>query len=206
VDPLFEHILPLVPGITGKLEKGIEVLDVGCGRGRALMAMAEAFPQSRFTGYELSDEAVQWANTQATDRGLKNILFEQRDLATFHQDSPKDAFDFITAFDAIHDQARPDHVLAGIHRALKPGAVFLMQDIAGSSNVAEDRNHPIGTLLYTISCSHCMTVSLAQNGLGVGAMWGEKLTRQFLADAGFQNVECHKLEHDIQNNYYLTQK
>jgi len=206
VDPLFEHILPLAPGVVEKLEAGIEVLDVGCGRGRALLAMAERFPQSRFTGYDLSDEAMRWANTRAVDRGLDNIVFEQRDLTTFHEDSPREAFAFITAFDAVHDQARPDHLLAGIHRALTSDGTFLMQDIAGSSNVAEDRSHPIGTLLYSISCSHCMTVSLAQDGLGLGAMWGEKQARRFLNNAGFSNVQRQTLEHDFQNYYYLARK
>lgn len=79
-----------------------------------------------------------------------------------------------------------------------------MQDIGASSNVAENIEHPIGTMLYTISCMHCMTVSLAQGGLGVGPMWGEKLTKEFLARAGFTNVQRHTLEHDFQNYYYVA--
>ena len=204
VDPLFEHLLPLVPGLTMALDNGIEVLDVGCGRGKALLKMAAEFPQSRFTGVDLSVEATREAAKEAEALGLVNVKFEVRDLSDFHETAPLAAFDFITAFDAIHDQARPDHVLAGIRRALKPGGVFLMQDIGASSNVAENKDHAIGTLLYGLSCTHCMTVSLAQGGLGVGAMWGEQLTRDFLKDAGFRHIDRHTLSHDIQNYYYIV--
>lgn len=204
VDPLFEHLLPLVPGITMALDNGIEVLDIGCGRGKALLKMAAEFPNSRFTGWDLNAEATDAARRESQALGLKNVKFEVRDLSDFHQTAAPAAFDFITAFDAIHDQARPDHVLAGIRRALKPDGVFLMQDIGASSNVAENKDHVIGTLLYSLSCTHCMTVSLAQGGLGVGAMWGEQLTREFLANAGFRHIDRHTLSHDIQNFYYIV--
>jgi cyclopropane fatty-acyl-phospholipid synthase-like methyltransferase len=186
------------------LHNGIDVLDVGCGRGKALLAMAKKFPNSRFTGWDLSAEATRDAANEANALGITNVIFEVRDLSDFDKSAPPAAFDLITAFDAIHDQARPDHVLAGIRRALRPDGVFLMQDIGASSNVAENRDHLIGTLLYSLSCTHCMTVSLAQGGLGVGAMWGETMTREFLTNAGFGNVERHTLPHDIQNYYYLV--
>jgi len=200
---LFDHLLPLIPDFIERLENGIDVLDVGCGRGRALLRLAEHFPESRFTGWDLSAEAIEWANREAARLELRNVKFEPRDLSDFHRSAPEAQFDLVTAFDAIHDQARPDHVLAGIRRTLKPGGCFFMQDIAASSNVAENLQHPIGPLIYTISCSHCMTVSLAQGGLGVGAAWGENLARRFLKEAGFPKVERHTLEHDFQNYYYV---
>ena len=166
--------------------------------------MAQAFPESRFTGYDLSSEAIAYAQARARELGLRNVRFVARDLTDFDQTAETAAFDFVTAFDAIHDQARPDRVLAGIRRTLAPGGTFLMQDIGASSNVHENRDHPIGTLLYGISCSHCMTVSLAQGGLGVGAVWGEQLTREFLAHAGFTRIEKRTLPHDIQNYYYIV--
>ncbi len=201
VAALFDGVLPLVPGLAEALERGLDVLDVGCGSGRVLHALAERFPASRFTGYELSAEAVAEARALARDLGLRNTHFEVRDVADLAVDR---GFDLITAFDAIHDQARPDHVLAGIRRALRPDGLFLMQDIGASSNVAANTGHLIGTLLYSLSCTHCMTVSLAQGGLGVGAMWGETMTREFLNNAGFHQVERHTLPHDIQNYYYLV--
>jgi hypothetical protein len=81
-----------------------------------------------------------------------------------------------------------------------------MQDISGSSHVANDIAHPIGTFLYTISCMHCMTVSLAQEGEGLGAMWGEGKTREYLQKAGFRSIETRRLAHDIQNNWYVVRK
>ncbi len=202
---LTDHILPLVPGLTVKLNRGIDVLDVGCGRGEAMIMLAEQFPRSNFWGFDLSAEAIAYAREKAERLGLRNVLFQIRDLATFHEDAPIAAFDLVTAFDAIHDQGRPDHMLRGVRRALKPGGVFLAQDIAADSNVAKNLEHPIGALIYTISCMHCMTVSLAQEGgLGVGAAWGEQMTIQFMEEAGFSKVERHKLSHDIQNYYYVA--
>jgi hypothetical protein len=81
-----------------------------------------------------------------------------------------------------------------------------MQDIKGSSQVHKNIGHPIGTFLYTVSCLHCMTVSLAQGGEGLGAMWGEEKTREYLQRAGFRSVEKHELAHDIQNNWYVVRK
>ncbi|TVR46480.1 MAG: class I SAM-dependent methyltransferase [Puniceicoccaceae bacterium] len=206
VDALFDHLLPLVPDILPGLDSGIDVLDVGCGRGEALLALAKAYPKSRFTGYDLSVEAIDHATAVAAARGLHNARFQARDLTDFDQSAPAGAFDFVTAFDAIHDQARPDRVLAGIHRTLRPGGTFFMQDIGASSNMAENRDHPLGPLLYGLSCCHCMTVSLAQGGLGLGAMWGEQASRRFLAKAGFTWVERHTLEHDVMNYYYVMRK
>jgi SAM-dependent methyltransferase len=204
VAALLDHILPLVPGLTLALQNGISVLDIGCGRGRALHFLAEKFPCSRFTGFDLSEDAIAYARDRANRSGLGNLRFEVRDLTTFNHEAPDAAYDLVTAFDAIHDQARPDNVLAGIRRSLKAGGVFLMQDIRASSAIAENRDHPLGTLLYTISCMHCMTVSLAQGGMGLGAMWGEQKAIEFLKSAGFANVEIRTLEHDIQNNYYVA--
>jgi hypothetical protein len=112
----------------------------------------------------------------------------------------------VTTFDAIHDQAKPLSVLKGIYRTLRRDGVYLMQDIKGSSQVHKNIDHPLGTLLYTVSCMHCMTVSLAQGGEGLGAMWGEEKTREYLKQAGFHSIEKHELAHDIQNNWYVVRK
>ncbi|MCB1814592.1 MAG: transcriptional regulator, partial [Candidatus Competibacteraceae bacterium] len=107
---------------------------------------------------------------------------------------------------AIHDQRDPARVLREIHTALRPDGVFLMQDIRASSELHRNMDHPVAPLLYTVSCMHCTTVSLAQGGAGLGAMWGEEMALSMLADAGFQRVEVKQLEHDFQNNYYLARK
>ena len=97
-------------------------------------------------------------------------------------------------------------MLKGIHRAVTPDGAYLMQDISGTSHMDRDIEHPIGTFLYAISCMHCMTVSLAQGGEGVGAMWGEEKTRDYLQRAGFRSITTHRLAHDIQNNWYVVLK
>jgi 2-polyprenyl-3-methyl-5-hydroxy-6-metoxy-1,4-benzoquinol methylase len=203
---LESHIIPLVPGLDDRLSKGIRMLDVGCGRGRILNRLASLYPASRFVGIDLSQEAIAFARQEASKAGRGNVEFRAADLSDFDRTAEKEAFDFITTFDAIHDQGRPLNVLVGIQRALKPGGTYLMQDISGSSHVHKDIEHPIGTLLYTVSCMHCMTVSLAQGGEGLGAMWGEEKTREYLQKAGFRSVTKHRLAHDIQNNWYVVDK
>jgi 2-polyprenyl-3-methyl-5-hydroxy-6-metoxy-1,4-benzoquinol methylase len=201
---LFSHILPLVPGMSERLEAGASLLDLGCGRGRALLMLAERFPASTFRGYDLSTDAIDFAGQQARERGLENVSFEQRDLSSFDVDAEPEAFAFVTTFDAVHDQARPLALLKGIRRTLEPQGVYLMQDIQGSSHHHENVDHPGGPLLYMISCMHCMTVSLAQGGDGLGAMWGEQRARELLAEAGFTSVDVHLLEHDPFNAYFVV--
>jgi 2-polyprenyl-3-methyl-5-hydroxy-6-metoxy-1,4-benzoquinol methylase len=201
---LESHILPLVEGLTDRLTQGIQVLDVGCGRGKIIRRLATLFPRSRFVGLDLSAEAVAYAGAEAA--GLDNLEYRVRDLSDFDRTAEPEAYDLVFTFDAIHDQARPLAVLLGIHRTLKAGGVYLMQDISGTGDLDLDVQHPLGTFLYTISCMHCMTVSLAQGGEGLGAMWGEKKTLEYLARAGFRSVVTNKLAHDIQNNWYVARK
>ena len=200
------HIVPLVPAVAQGFAAGIQMLDVGCGRGRILNRLAELYPKSRFTGMDFSSEAILSAWEEAAEKKLRNVEFIVADLSRFDQTAEIHAFDFVTTFDAIHDQAKPLNVLRGIHRTLRPSGIYLMQDIKGSSLVHKNLDHPLGPFLYTISCMHCMTVSLAQDGEGLGAMWGEEKTREYLHNAGFSSVEKHELAHDIQNNWYVVRK
>jgi 2-polyprenyl-3-methyl-5-hydroxy-6-metoxy-1,4-benzoquinol methylase len=200
------HILPIVPGLSDSLTRGIRVLDAGCGRGKILLRLAALFPKSRFVGMDLSGEVTDAARAEAARLGLRNVEFTAVDLSTFDEQAEPSAFDLITTFDAIHDQAKPLKVLKGIHKALEADGVYLMQDIKGSSHVHLNLAHPMGTFLYTVSCMHCMTVSLAQGGEGLGAMWGEEKTREYLARAGFRSVEKHEFAHDFQNNWYVVRK
>jgi ubiquinone/menaquinone biosynthesis C-methylase UbiE len=200
------HIVPLVPGLADRLAAGIHMLDVGCGRGRIVNRLAELYPRSRFTGMDLSSDAVLTAWEEAAEKKLRNVEFMVTDLSNFDEKAEDEAFDFVTTFDAIHDQAKPLNVLKGIHRTLRRDGVYLMQDIKGSSQVQKNIDHPLGTFLYTVSCLHCMTVSLAQGGEGLGAMWGEEKTRAYLERAGFRSIEKHELAHDIQNNWYVVRK
>lgn len=195
--------LPLVPGIVERLQAGIAVADIGCGQGHAINLMAQAFPQSRFVGYEFSEEAIAVGRAESTQLGLTNVHFVLQDVATLQAPAQ---FDFITAFDAIHDQAQPATVLRNIAEALRPDGTFLMEDIAASSRLEENLDNQFAAWMYTISCMHCMTVSLAQDGVGLGTMWGEQKALQMLADAGFPHVEVRKLASNVFNNYYIATK
>jgi len=149
----------------------------------------------------VSEKAVAAARAEAARRGLANVRFEARDVAAMGEEA---AFDLVTAFDAIHDQARPDAVLRNIARALRPGGTFLMQDIAGSSHVHTDMANPLAPFLYSISCMHCMSVSLANGGPGLGAAWGKEVALRMLREAGFEQVRVETLPHDFLNYYYIA--
>ncbi len=198
---LVDAILPIVPGLVDRLRAGIDALDVGCGSGRAVNLLARTFPASRLVGCDVSEEGVGRARAEAARLGLANATFEVVDAARLPWEG---RFDLVMTFDAVHDQADPAAVLRGIHRALRPGGVYLMQDIGASSRLHGNLDHPLGTFLYTISCLHCMTVSLAAGGAGLGAMWGEQQARAMLREAGFGEVELHRLPHDAQNYYYVA--
>ncbi|MBW4618885.1 MAG: class I SAM-dependent methyltransferase [Cyanosarcina radialis HA8281-LM2] len=196
-------VLPLIPDLVAALERGIDVLDVGCGCGRAVNTMAQRFPNSRFTGYDFSEETIAVAQAEASDRNLTNVQFQVKDAAQLEE---VEQYDLICTFDAIHDQARPDLVLHGIHQALRPNGIYLMQEIRASSQVNNNLEHPLGPWLYTISCLHCMTVSLSSGGMGLGTVWGREKALEMLAAAGFGSVEIKELDLDFVNDYYIVQK
>jgi 2-polyprenyl-3-methyl-5-hydroxy-6-metoxy-1,4-benzoquinol methylase len=201
VSHLVPDILPLAGHLPPLLERGVDVLDVGCGAGGAILAMASAYRRSRFVGYDISAEALGAARAEASRRGLRNVRFELRDAA----DPPEHGtFDVVTAFDAIHDQARPARVLSNVAAALRPGGTFFMVDVRASSHHHGNADHPAGTFLYTISCMHCVSVSLACGGPGLGAAWGEEKASEMLRDAGFRSVRVAHLPNDVLNNYYIA--
>lgn len=202
---LVDVVLPLVDGLVDRLRSGSEVADFGCGSGHAINVMARAFPASRFTGIDFSDEAVATGIAEAASLGLTNASFESHDLSRLDETPEKvGAYDVVTAFDTIHDQAHPARVLANIHRALRPGGVLLMADIKASSRLEDNVGVPMSTYLYTTSLMHCMTVSLALDGAGLGTAWGTQLATSMLADAGFSDVRVAEVESDPINNYYVA--
>ncbi|MCC7147236.1 MAG: class I SAM-dependent methyltransferase [Phycisphaeraceae bacterium] len=201
VGGLRDHILPLEPGLMKKLELGIEVLEIGCGQGHAMLLLARMFPRSRFRGYDLCAEPIEKAKMAAMEQGLTNLTFEVRDVTTMDE---LGRYDLVLAFDVIHDQKDPAGVLRAVRGALREGGVFLMQDIAASSLLENNMDHPLGPFFYTISTMHCMTVSLAQGGAGLGTCWGRELAQQMLGEAGFRKVRIEQLPHDMINDYYVA--
>ncbi|MBJ3764650.1 class I SAM-dependent methyltransferase, partial [Maribius pontilimi] len=198
---LTDAILPVVPGLIQRLQDGIDVADFGCGGGRAMMALARAFPASRFTGFDLCEDAFAETAAEARFKGLSNLHFVACDLSAA---SLLGSFDLVCAFDAVHDQADPKGFLRLIRRSLRKGGVFLMQDIGGSRDLEKNVENPFAPLLYTISSMHCMPISIGQGGPGLGAMWGVETAEEYLAETGFETVETHRLPHDPINAYFVA--
>lgn len=200
---LVDVILPMAKDLPARLAAGVEVADFGCGSGHAVNVMATAFPASRFTGIDFSADSLSVGIREATRRGLTNVAFEPHDLAEMDLTH---AYDVVTAFDAIHDQAQPAKVLHNIYRSLKPGGIFLMVDIKASSRLEDNVGVPLAPYLYTVSTMHCMTVSLASGGAGLGTVWGRQRAESMLADAGFTDVRVAEIETDPVNYYYVATK
>ena len=198
---LLEQLPQVLPEIAHRLEGGIDVLEIGCGEGNSTLVMARAYPNSRFAGYDLRPDAVEGARLRAEEEGLKNIKFEVRDLVSM---SAAASHDLVCAFDVIHDQAQPRVVLDKVAKSLRSGGAFLMVDIHASSDPHENRDHPAGSFLYGTSLLHCMTVSLAYDGEGLGAMWGEQTARELLAEAGFERVSVHQVDSDAFNDFFVA--
>ncbi len=167
----------------------------------ALLAMAKRHPNSRFVGYDIGEDAIAFANAAAHAENLTNIRFEVRDLTGYDE---KARFDFITTFDAVHDQKDPQGLIRGLFGALRPGGVYLMQDIGGSAKLENNLDFPMASLLYAVSCIHCMPVSLGQGGAGLGTMWGWETAEQMLREAGFASVERNVLPHDPMNVWFVA--
>ena len=202
-ETLVTRTLPLVPGLMGRLGEGIDVLDIGCGSGHAINLMAREFPKSRFKGYDFSEEAIEAGRREASDWKLANASFEIQDVGQIPESS---GFDFITAFDSIHDQAKPRDVLAGAARALRNDGVFLMVDVDCSSQLEKNIDRKLAPFLYGISTMHCMSVSLGLDGEGLGTAWGEELARELLAEAGFRRVDVQRVDGDMINSFYIARK
>jgi SAM-dependent methyltransferase len=200
---LIDIILPLVDGLPDRLRAGADVADIGCGSGHAINVMAQAFPASRFTGIDFSDEGLAVGAAEANSLGLTNAKFVAADVTNLDS---AETYDVITVFDAIHDQAQPARVLQNIYRALRPGGVFLMVDIKASSNLEDNIGVPLSSFKYTVSTMHCMSVSLGLDGVGLGTVWGQQLATSMLADAGFGEVTVSEIESDPFNNYYVARK
>ena len=147
--------------------------------------MAREYPKSRFKGYDFGGDAIAAGRAEAAAMGLANVELAELDVTRLPAE-PR--WDLITAFDAIHDQLDPAGVLRGIAAALAPGGTFLMIDFKFASAVEDNIGNPFAPLYYGISVMHCMTVSLAYGGAGLGTVWGIEKAREMLAEAGFSDV------------------
>ncbi|VDN30763.1 unnamed protein product [Gongylonema pulchrum] len=165
-DCLVSHFVPSV-GMQKKLEEGgIQVLDVGCGRGMHIAELAMHYPKSFFTGIDFSLDAVVGANKRRDEAnmGLENVSYMQMNAQDM-KDEWTEKFDWVTIFDACHDQTRPDLCLKEINRVLKPDGLFSMIEIDGSGNVHKDKENDVSTFMYGISLAHCLPVAMNSEGI-----------------------------------------
>ncbi|MFZ5835915.1 MAG: methyltransferase domain-containing protein [Pseudomonadota bacterium] len=182
---LLQQWLPSMPDVQAMLERGVSVVDIGCGMGSALMRMAEAFPKSSFAGIDAFAPQVEGANARARQAGLQDRLsFSVGDGA----EKLPDSYDVIFTFDVIHDSPRPLEAMRNIRAHLNPGGVYVMQEIT-----SEDETHanvgPMAAMKYGMSLHYCMTTSLAQGGAGLGTCgMPEKMVRELSKQAGFTRV------------------
>jgi SAM-dependent methyltransferase len=184
---LLQEWIPVVPGVKSKLEKGAIAADVGCGRGRAIIKLAKAFPNSRFVGFDKFEPGLDHARAQSVSAGVSDrVSFKQLDVSEgFPQE---DKFDLITTFDVIHDMVDPRSALRAIRQALKPDGTYLWLEI-NSKDRLEDNYGAMGALFYGWSIMYCMTTSLAEGGEGLGTLgMPPSIVKKYCDEAGFSDV------------------
>ena len=182
---LVDTYLPLAPGLTESLTAGVRVADFACGTGHALIVLARAFPASTFVGYDLDDHAIARARAEAGGAGLTNVSFELADIARLNLDR---LLDVAFMFDALHDQVDPNAVIARMCSALVPGGRLFLREPRAADSLAGNLANPMAPVMYSISTLHCLTVSLAHGGAGIGLVFGEERAHQMLAEAGFDEI------------------
>ena len=203
---LVQNFLPSVDNgrILQRLRSGIRVCDLGCAEGVAVMIMAKSFPQSRFVGIDISPEAIEVARKEAYLQQAENLDFILLDAAHLKDNRQlQGRFDYVTAFDAIHDQTRPLEVLRGVKHILATDGRFSMVDIAASSNLADNMDLSMAPFLYTISLMHCMPVGMVDGGAGLGMMWGREKAVEMLENAGFQQIQVFEMPDDPFNLHFF---
>ncbi len=180
---LIRRWLPAMPDVQGKLAAGGAALDVGCGSGRAAIAIAQAFPKARVSGFDGHQGSIERARANAKVAGVADrIKFEIVDCTRL----PAHEFDFISTFDVVHDAVDPVGLMKSIRNALTADGIYLMVEMNVSPNVEENIN-PLGKLMYSASTLYCLTTSLAHGGAGIGALMGEPKARELAATSGFSS-------------------
>ncbi|HEY3501160.1 MAG TPA: class I SAM-dependent methyltransferase [Actinocatenispora sp.] len=182
---LLTEWVPAVPGLADRLAAGARVADLGTGGGYALCLLAGAFPASTFTGFDIDAEGVALGTRRARDRGLGNVTFARRDLT----DAPDGEYDVVLAIDTVHDLPDPARTLRGVRDALRPDGLLVLVEPTGTGDVDVDTAAPGAVLRYFSSLFHCMQVSLAAGGAGLGNGWPTDDALDTLRRAGYVPAE-----------------
>ncbi|MFQ6022113.1 MAG: class I SAM-dependent methyltransferase [Acidiferrobacterales bacterium] len=195
-----DYWLKAVPDVVSRLEAGADALDVGCGVGRVSLALAKAFPKTRFVGVDLDVESIRQANASAEAHGLSDRV---RFLAQGMDElGSAERFDLITACDCVHDFTMPVETLRKIRVRLKPdGTLFIIEPKVADK--LEDNCNPIATMFYGFSVFHCMTQSLAHGGAGLGTCMGPGRTEQLVREAGYSQFEQLAIKSQV-NLFYAV--
>jgi SAM-dependent methyltransferase len=175
--------IPALDGVQEKLQAGARVADVGCGHGASVVVMADAYPSSRFWGFDYHEPSVGIARDRAVEAGVG-------DRTTFEVAGAKDypgTYDLICFFDCLHDMGDPVGVAAHARERLDPdGTVLLVEPFALDGRATNQGQNPMAALMYTASTAVCTPNSLSQEvGLGLGAQAGEAKLRAVFEEAGF---------------------
>ncbi|HSL56833.1 MAG TPA: class I SAM-dependent methyltransferase [Acidimicrobiales bacterium] len=197
---LVPRILPALDGVVDKLTAGAVVVDVGCGAGLALTAMARAFPASTFHGYDPSHNAIHLARQRVADLGLHNVALH----ALGGEDLPSEpTFDFVLTFDCLHDMTHPREVMAAVRRAIHPDGTWLIKDIRSTGDFASDRRNPMLAMLYGFSVSSCLSSAMSHpEGAGLGTLGlPPDRAEAWTTEAGFSRFVRHDFD-DPANLYY----
>jgi 2-polyprenyl-3-methyl-5-hydroxy-6-metoxy-1,4-benzoquinol methylase len=191
-------LLPRLDGVVARLEAGGRVLDLGCGGGVAMAAVASAFPSAQVEGIDLSSLAVERARENLA--GLANATVR---LGRAEDVTDAEAYDLVLTFDVLHDMTRPTDAVAAVHRALRPDGAWLVKEIRCAPTWAENRKNPMLAMFYGFSVTGCLPSATSEPGgagLGTVGLHGERL-REMAEAAGFTHVTVHDVD-DPANLYY----
>lgn len=197
---LVPRILPSLDGVTDRLESGARVVDVGCGAGVALVALADAFPNSRFEGFDPSVRAVALARDKVAAAGLTNVVLHEAGAA----DLPLEpTYELVLTLDCIHDMPRPKEAIDAIRRSIQPDGTWLIKDIRSSPRWRENLRNPMLALMYGTSVATCMSSALSEpGGAGLGTLgFNPVLAEEMCRAAGFSRFVIHDFD-DPANLYY----
>jgi 2-polyprenyl-3-methyl-5-hydroxy-6-metoxy-1,4-benzoquinol methylase len=179
---LVSEWIPSLEGVREKLERGGTVADVGCGHGASTILMAQAFPQSRFHGFDYHEASIQSATEAAKEAGVADrVTFETVSSTQF----PGRGYDLVTFFDCLHDMGDPVGAAAHVLESLAPDGTWMIVEPFAHDNLEQNLN-PIGRVFYSASTMICTPASLAPDvGLALGAQAGEARLRGVVTKAGF---------------------
>jgi 2-polyprenyl-3-methyl-5-hydroxy-6-metoxy-1,4-benzoquinol methylase len=176
--------LPALEGVVAKLERGAKVADVGCGLGASAILMAQAFPKSRFYGYDSHAKSVELARQRAAEAGVgERVSFEVASATEF----PGQQYDLVCHFDCLHDMENPSGAARRVKDVLAPGGTWMIVEPFAADR-REDNHNPVGRVYYSASTMLCVPHSLSQRGPALGAQAGEARLRRIASDGGFARL------------------